>query len=80
VTPDPIWTARAEADLLREFSELEDFSESSGYKLLDMIDSALRLLRIMPEMAPLYTENYRRLVLRRRVGIFYSIESRGVTD
>lgn len=44
-----------------------------------MIDSALRLLRIMPEMAPVYAGRIRRLVLQnRRTGIFYATEERGL--
>ena len=79
MTPEAVWTSRAEVDLLREFSRLEDFSENSGYQLLELVDSALRLLRMMPEMAPHYTHHYRRLVLRdRRFGLFYSVEQRGI--
>ncbi|MFV2045592.1 MAG: hypothetical protein ACC700_20460, partial [Anaerolineales bacterium] len=43
---------------------MEDISEGSGRELLDIVDSAIRLLRVNPEMAPRYSEKYRRLVLR----------------
>lgn len=79
MSPEPLWTARAEADLQREFSLLEEYREGSGERLLEMVDAALRLLRIMPEMAPVYTEQYRRLVLKnRRIGFFYAVEPRGI--
>ena len=79
MNPEAIWTARAEADLLREFSRLEESSEGSGEKLLDIVDSVIRLLRVNPEMAPRYSDVYRRLLLRdRRLGVFYSLDSRGI--
>lgn len=64
--PEAIWTTRAEADLLREYSELEDYSEGSGAKLLEIVEAAVRLLCLNPEMAPRYSNRYRRLVLRDR--------------
>lgn len=77
--PEVIWTARAEGDLLREFSRLEDIRDGLGAKFLDIVDSAIRLLRVNPEMAPRYSDNYRRLVVRdRMLGIYYSFEPRGV--
>lgn len=77
--PEAVWTARAEADLLREFSRLEDDRAGSGSEFLEIVDSALRLLRLNPRMAPRYSDRYRRLVMRdRRLGIFYILESRGV--
>ena len=79
MTPDPIWTARAEADLLLVFSRLEDANAGSGVVFLEMIDSSLRLLRVMPEMAPLWAEPFRRLVLKNpRFGLFYTPEARGL--
>ena len=79
MTPDPIWTARAESDLLLVFSRLEETNEGSGVRLLEMIDSALRLLRTMPEMAPLWAPPFRRLVLKNpRFGLFYTPENRGL--
>ncbi|MCB1089582.1 MAG: type II toxin-antitoxin system RelE/ParE family toxin [Verrucomicrobiae bacterium] len=72
---ETIWTARAEADLLREFARLEDRAEGSGNSLLAMIDSGLRLVRVMPEMAPTYSTPFRRLVLKSpRFGVFYVVE------
>ena len=53
--------------------------EGAGNKLLDQVDSGMRLLRLMPELAPVYAERYRRLVLRDpRFGIFYIPEPRGI--
>lgn len=62
--PEPVWTRRAEADLLRLHARLEEFSEGSGDQLVRLVDAGLRLVRIMPEMAPLYAASYRRLVLK----------------
>ena len=75
MNPEVIWTARAEADLLREFSRLEDSIEGSGTVYLDMIESASRLLRLNPEMAPCYSDRYRRLLLR---GLVDTRDSRGI--
>ena len=79
MSPDLIWTARAEADLISVFSRLEDAAEGPGVVLLEMIDSSLRLLRVMPELAPLWSVPYRRLVLKNpRFGLFYTPETRGL--
>lgn len=44
-----------------------------------MVDSGVRLLRLMPKMAPVYSGRIRRLVLRNpRYGLFYVLEYRGV--
>ena len=45
---EPIWTHRGEADLLREYSRLEEVNELRGERLLSVVDSAIRLLRINP--------------------------------
>jgi hypothetical protein len=79
VTPDPIWTASAESDLLVVSSRREETREGSGVRLLEMFDSAPRLLRTMPEMAPLWSPPFRRLVLKNpRFGLFYTPENRGL--
>ena len=53
--PEAVWTVRAEADLLRLHARLEAFNEGSGDALVRLIDSGLRLVRILPEMAPIYS-------------------------
>jgi len=54
VAAEPIWTRRAEADLFALYSRLEDFQAGYGDRLVSMIDSSLRLLRLMPELARIY--------------------------
>lgn len=76
---ESIWTARAEADLQREFESLEDFQEGKGYDFIVAVDAGVRLIRLMPGAGPMYHSPFHRLVLRNpRYGLFYVPESRGV--
>ena len=76
---EPIWPTRAEADLLREFTRREEAMEASGVELIETVDSAIRLLKLNLEMAPVYSAPYRRLLLKdRRLGMFYTVETRGL--
>jgi len=79
VATDPVWTSRAETDLLELYARLEDADEGRGERLLHEIESCLRLLCLMPEMAPIYEAPFRRMLLReRRHGLYYTPEDRGV--
>ncbi len=76
---EAIWTTRAEADLLREFTRSEEALTDSGTQLLLAVEAAVNLLQLNPRMAPSYSGRYRRLVLRnRRFGIIYIVEPRGI--
>lgn len=77
--PETIWTARAEADLQGIFSALEEFEEGRGLVYLEAVEASLKLLRLLPHMAPVYAGSHRRLVLRSGShGIFYVVENRGI--
>ena len=74
-----VWTRAAEADLQAAYDELEDGVEEAGTELLQLIDSALQLLKEFPEMAPVYERPLRRLLIRNgRHGLFYDVEPRGI--
>lgn len=74
-----IWTRRAENDLLREFSRLDEYDDHVATGFLESVDAATRLVSMNPEMAPIYSGRHRRLLLRdRRLGLFYCFDSRGI--
>jgi plasmid stabilization system protein ParE len=74
-----VWTRGAEADLAAIYEELEERQAGSGDRLLLQANSALELLRYFPEMAPSFDPPIRRLLLnRRRHGLYYTVENRGI--
>lgn len=74
-----VWTRGAEADLAAAYQELEEQRPGNGERLLLLANAALQLLRCFPEMAPVFDRPIRRLLLyRRRYGLFYTVENRGV--
>ena len=57
------------------FAGLEDRSEGSGERFVQKLDFTLENLRIHPEMAPLFEEPMRRLVIGSTgYGLFYTAE------
>src|SRR3954462_3600576 len=74
-----VWTRGAEADLQSIYDKLEEFSPGTGDRFLELIDAAIELLRQFPEMARMFEEPFRRLVVKDgRHGSFYTIEARGI--
>lgn len=74
-----VWTRGAEADLAAAYEDLEEQRSGSGDRLLLLTNSALELLRYFPEMAPAFDPPIRRLLLnRRRYGLYYTVENRGI--
>ena len=74
-----IWTKAAEADLQTIYEYHEESETGHGDRFLALIDDALELLRVFPEMAPVYSPPFRRLLFASRYhGIFYVIEDRGI--
>lgn len=74
-----IWTKAAEADLQTIFEYQEEFESGQGERFLALVDDALELLRVFPEMAPVYAPPFRRLLFAScNHGIFYVIEDRGI--
>jgi plasmid stabilization system protein ParE len=77
--PDIIWKQGAENDLLQIFAELEERSERAGVRFVGKLEFTLGHLRAHPEMAPMFEEPVRRLVIGSTgFGLFYSVEARGI--
>lgn len=77
--PEIVWKQGAENDLVQIFADLEEFSEGAGEQLIHKLDLTLQNLRAHPEIAPLFAEPVRRLVIGSTgYGLFYSIEARGI--
>ncbi len=77
--PEIIWKGGAENDLLEVFAQLEDRGEGAGMRFLHKLDFTLGNLRAHPELAPVFEEPVRRLVIGSTgYGLFYSVESRGI--
>ena len=77
--PEVIWKGGAENDLVEVFAQLEDCSEGAGIRFVHKLDATLANLRAHPELAPMFEETVRRLVVGSTgYGLFYSVESRGI--
>ena len=77
--PEIIWKGGAENDLLEVFAQLEDRGEGAGMRFLHKLDFTLGNLHAHPELAPVFEEPVRRLVIGSTgYGLFYSVESRGI--
>ena len=62
----------ADADLQDIFNRLESYHEGFGVEFMTVVDAYLAHIAAFPEMAPIYLENIRRLVMPRfPYGIFY---------
>ena len=77
--PEIIWKQGAENDLLQIFADLEDYSTGAGERLVWRIDLTLENLKVHPEIAPIFEDPMRRLVIGSTgYGLFYSVEPRGI--
>ena len=65
----------ADQDIQSAFNRYEEFQSGRGELFMHHLDAALTLLRQQPEIAPVYTGRYRRMLVRDfPYGIFYSVE------
>jgi len=72
---DLILLLQADLDIQTAFARYEDYQEGRGEVFLRQLDAALTLLRQHPELAPVYAEPYRRMLVRDfPYGIFYTVE------
>jgi|SRR5437660_3952982 len=77
--PEIVWKGGAQNDLLQIFADLEELSEGAGERFVQKLDFTLDNLRTHPEIAPLFEEPVRRLVIGSTgYGLFYSVEARGI--
>jgi toxin ParE1/3/4 len=66
---------RAESDIQRIYTRLEDFQTGKGEEFLRRVDFALQRLQQFPELGTPYHSSYRRLLLGQLpFGIFYRVE------
>ncbi|MEO6034496.1 MAG: type II toxin-antitoxin system RelE/ParE family toxin [Verrucomicrobiota bacterium] len=69
----------ADADIQAGFSFYEEYQPSRGEIFMRHLDLAFGRLRTFPEIAPVFHEIYRRLLVPGfPYGIFYSIEGRRI--
>ena len=75
-----VWTLRADRHFQETFSREEEIEPGAGERLFNEVEKALEMLRRYPELARVYQDPVRRWVLgkRRRTGLFYVPESRGI--
>lgn len=66
---------QADLDIQKAYERCEDFQPGRGELFLRHLDAAFTLLRIQPEMAPVFAGSFRRWLLREfPYGIFYQIQ------
>jgi plasmid stabilization system protein ParE len=69
---DLILLLQAERDIQSAFERYENYQTGRGEVFIRQLDFALTLLRQHPEMAPIYSGPYRRMLIRDfPYGIFY---------
>ena len=66
---------QADLDIQSAFARYEDVQTGRGEVLMRQLDGALTLLRRHPEIAPVYSGPYRRMLIRDfPYGIFYQVQ------
>ena len=55
---------QAELDIQSAFNRYEDIQSGRGEVFIRQLDGALSLLRRHPEIAPIYSASYRRMLIR----------------
>ena len=73
-----VWTAGAGRELQEIYEQAEDFQETRGGQLINEVQRMLALLSAQPEMGTSFEKPTRKLLIARRYGVIYSVESRGV--
>lgn len=67
-----LWAA--DADIQKAFEYYENFQAGRGEVFLQHLDAAVGHLKSFPELAPVFTASYRRLLVPRfPYGVFYSV-------
>ena len=70
-----ILLSQADLDIQSAFARYEDYQTGRGEIFMHQLDAAFTLLREHPEMAPVYSGAYRRLLLKDfPFGIFYQVQ------
>ena len=72
---DLILLLQADLGLQSAFKRYEDYQIGRGEVLMRQLDAALSLLRRHPEIAPVYSGPYRRMLIRDfPYGVFYQVQ------
>ena len=76
---DLVFLFSADADVQTAYNRYEDWQEGRGEVFLRHLDISFAYLRRFPEIAPIFREPYRRLLVGGfPYGIFYSIEGQRI--
>jgi len=79
VTTELILLLQADLDIQVAFNRYEDFQTGRGDIFMRQLDAALTLLRRYPEIAPVYSGAYRRMLIREfPYGVFYQAQPKRV--
>ena len=74
-----VFLLAADADIQAAHDFYEEFQAGRGEVFLRHLDAVFGRLRAFPEMAPVFSEPYRRLLVHGfPFGIFYALESRRI--
>ncbi len=73
-----VWTSEAEAQLQYFFAILDHEAASVAIDWLAAVEARVALLPQFPEMAPLWHPPFRRLLIARKLGLFYAIHGQRI--
>jgi plasmid stabilization system protein ParE len=76
---DLILLRQADDDIQSAFNRYEEFQKGRGELFMHQLDAALTLLRQQPDIAPVYSDRYRRLLMRDfPYGVFYEVQPKRI--
>ena len=76
---DLILLRQADDDIQSAFNRYEEFQKGRGELFMRQLDAALTLLRQHPDIAPVYSGRYRRLLMRDfPYGVFYEVQPKRI--
>ncbi len=73
-----VWTREAEAQLQHFFAILDEKAASIAIEWLAAVEARVALLPQFSEMAPLWHPPFRRLLIERKLGLFYAIHGQRI--
>ena len=76
---DLILLRQADDDIQTAFNRFEEFQNGRGELFIRQLDAALTLMRQPPDIAPVYSGRYRRMLIQDfPYGIFYEVQPRRI--
>jgi plasmid stabilization system protein ParE len=74
-----ILLSHADLDIQTAFNRCDEYQSGRGEIFIQQLDAALGLLRKYPEIAPVYSAPYRRMLLKNLpYGIFYQAQPKRI--